>query len=133
MNNPIVNSRYLIYKKERSIMLLTYKKDLAVDLDTAKNIVKERLKIYDGRDYPTLVDIRYAKLFTKEARDYFAIEGVKGMKALAIVTGGYLTVVTANLFITFSKPLVPTRAFRTQEAALKWLQQFVIQKENPLS
>lgn len=105
-------------------MIITYKKDLVIDLDIARKIVVERLKVYDGHEYPTLVDIRQAKLFTKEARDYFAVDGVMGMTALALVTGGYFTVMTANLFIRFSKPRVPTRVFKTREAALGWLKQF---------
>lgn len=118
-------SRYLIYGEEDHIVILTYR-NIAVDLDTAIQIVRERMAFYDNQNYPTLVDIRNARLFTKEARDYFAKKGVAGMTALAIITGGHISVIIANLFISLSKPLVPTKTFRTREQALKWLERFKI-------
>lgn len=107
------------------VMTGTYEKNLTIDLDLAKTMVQQRLNVQRGRKYPVLADVRNLKLATKEARDYFAREGVEGMTALAILMGSYLTVVSTNLFIRFSKPLVPTKAFRTREQALRWLEQFV--------
>lgn len=121
----ILKLPYGTIKIENSIMTGVYEKGLTIDREMARTIVKERLSRFGHKKYPVLADIRGLKYATKEARDYFAKEGVEGMSALAILMGNYVTVVTANLFISFSKPLVPTRAFRTREAALKWLKQFV--------
>ena len=122
MKSTSLNSSYVSYKVEGPVVVINYKK-VAVDLDIAKTIVKERLLFYEGKHYLTLIDIRQARLFTKEARDYFAKDGVEGMTALAIVGGSYLTVVMANLFMKLSRPLVPTKLFKTKDHALKWLSQ----------
>lgn len=122
--NHQFDSSYAAYKIENSIAVVTYK-SVTVDLILAKQIVQERLLFYDGKEYPTLADIRDANSFTKEARDYFAKEGTKGIRALAIITGNYLTVITANLFITFSRPIIPTKVFNAKEQAMKWLNRFV--------
>lgn len=124
MDSQIFNFSFGVIKFENSLMIGVYVKNLTIDLDLAKEMVRERLRLLNGRTYPFLADVRQLKLATKEARDYFAKEGVKGMTALAILIGNPLTVIMANLFITFSKPLVPTKAFRTREQAVKWLQQF---------
>lgn len=115
---------YLTYKFEGSIVIGVYKK-VSIDIELARRIVRDRLELFNGKSYPSLADVRELKYVSKEARDYFAKQGTEGITALAIVTGSYLTVVIANLFLTFSKPKMPTRAFKTKEQALKWLQQFV--------
>lgn len=114
------------YKINGSIVVIVYKKGITVDLTLAKELVKERLRYYNGQCYPTLADIRPVKFFTKEARHYMAKgDAIKGIPAGAILTGNYLTVQVANLYLKFSKPQMPTKAFRTKESAVKWLRQFV--------
>lgn len=102
-----------------------YKKDV-IDLETARQMVSDRLACFNGHTYPVLADVRNIRAVSKEARDYFAgPEGVKGISALAILTGGFLTVVTANLFMRFSRPPIPTKVFKTKEQAVRWLNQVV--------
>ena len=125
MPDKIFHFPFGVISIEGSIMTGVYANDLTIDLELARIIVKQRLSVCAGKSYPFLADVRQLKLATKEARDYFAKEGVKGMTALAILVGNHLTVITTNLFITFSKPLIPTKAFRTREQALKWLRQYV--------
>ena len=118
-------SKYITLHAQDPFIIIAYKKDVTIDLVAAKEIVRERLAVTGEHDYPTLVDIRGAKLFTKEARDYFAKDGVKGFSALALLGGNRITVITANLFMSLSRPRVPTKLFLTREAALKWLEKFV--------
>lgn len=125
MSNKLLKFSFGTFKIEVPVMTGVYAKDLVIDIELAKKVVREKLLIQQGKSYPFLADVRHLKLATKEARDYFANEGVEGMTALAILVGSYITVVTTNLFITFSKPKVPTKAFMTREHALQWLDQFV--------
>jgi hypothetical protein len=127
MGNQLVVLRFITIKNEDSIVLIAYRKGLSIDLEVAKEIVKERLNFFDGENYPVLIDGRHVKLLTQGARDYFSSEiGMKGVKALAILPGRYLTVVMAKLFMKF-KPKIPMKIFRTKEQALKWLRQFTSQ------
>lgn len=106
--------------------MIVYKKGITVDLAMAKELVRERLEVYNGKSYPTLADIRPVKLFTKEARDYMAKgDAIKGIPAGAILIGNYISVLTSNLFLHFSKPQMPVKAFSIRDEAVKWLGQFV--------
>lgn len=119
-------SSYVSARLENSIMIGVYEKKIVIDIDLAKQIVKERLTLFAGKTYPVLVDARHVKVVTPEARRYFAKEGVEGMSALAVVVGNFVSVIGGNLFMQFSKNRVPTKLFRTKDQALKWLSQFVV-------
>ena len=124
MENPAVRLKFITIKLENSMMLISYHKGLSIDLEVAKKIVEERLAFFDGKSYPVLVDGRNVKLLTREAREYFATRvGMTGVTALAILPGGYLTVIMAKLFMKL-RPTVPMKIFRTKEQALKWLRMF---------
>lgn len=134
----MTNSHYKKYayqsfqKYEGVIVIITYKKNLAVDLAMAKQLIGERLEYFNGMSYPTLADIRNVKLFTKEARDYLAKgDAVKDIPAGAILIGNYISVFMANVYMSFSRPQMPTKAFSTKEHALKWLMNFCVTAENP--
>lgn len=116
---------HVTYSWEDGILIGTYKKGITIDLKTAQEIVAHRLEASEGRSFVALADVRGIKVSTKEARDYFAKEGTKGLTALAILTGNYLTAAMSNFYIKFSKPKIPTRVFKTREEALKWLRQFI--------
>lgn len=124
VTDQLFQSQYMTLKVEDSIMVIIYSKELTIDLEVAKQMVKERLSVFNNNNYPVLVDARYIKYATKEARDHFAKEdGVKGITALAILIGNYLTATMANLYIKFSKPPIQTKVFNTRDQAVKWLKQ----------
>jgi hypothetical protein len=64
----------------------------------------------------------------KEARQYLGSdEGVRGLKAGAIVTKSVFSTYLANIFIRISiiKTRVPMRLFTSEKEAVKWLKQFL--------
>jgi hypothetical protein len=122
--NDLSQSRYIEFQIENGILIGTYTRNLKIDLEVAKHISEQRLAFSKGCVYPSLLFTHYLRSVNKEARDYFAVEGVKGMSALAIVPGNFIDVIATNLFITFSRPTVPTRAFKNRTLAVEWLNQF---------
>lgn len=126
MNSDSFDSQYLTLRKENSILFIKFKEDLNANLGIAREMVGQRLSFIGDMEYPTLVDTRKVKFVSKEARDYFAKgDGIKGVTALAILTDNLISALTANLFITFSKPTIPTRIFKNEKTAIEWLSQFV--------
>jgi hypothetical protein len=117
-------SQYLSCEMEDGVLVCTYAKNLKIDLEVAKQVSDERLRILAGNTRPCLLFTHHLNFVNKEARDYFAVDGVKGMSALAIIPGNFIAVVATNLFITFSRPSVPTRAFKNKTLAFEWLNQF---------
>lgn len=127
VDNSFANSRYTDLKIENSILFATYKPDVKIDLEIAKQIVSQRLSFQNGNSYLNLVDARQLKSATKEARDYLA-KHHEGIIASAILVKSAISNMIINMFITFSKPAVSVKAFHDKENALKWLSQFSLEK-----
>ena len=71
IDNNFSDSDYITYEIEGSFLIATYK-EISVDFEIAKQIVRQRLSFQNGNDYSSLADIRNIKSVSKEARDYFA-------------------------------------------------------------
>lgn len=117
------DSPYITYKIENSLLISLYKRDLQIDIKIAKQIVQQRLSFLNGNHYLNLVDVSHIKSVSKEARDYLAKHD-EGLIASAILGENSLSNMITNIFLTFSKPRIPARAFQDKETALQWLSQF---------
>ena len=72
-----------------------------------------------------LSNISALKKVSKEARDYLGLpEMMEIVKVNAIIANSTLSKIVGNLFLMFSKPIIPTKIFTDEAAALAWLQQF---------
>ena len=79
-----------------------------------------------GRCWPTLVDLRKTRTQDREVRKYYGSpEVAQTASIMAILVNSSLSKLTANLFITLSKPNAPTRMFTDEDEALAWLKGFV--------
>lgn len=73
----------------------------------------------------SLVDSRKIRNSSKEVRDYGAKEtDIAATAAVAVIVGSMLNRIAMNLFLTFSKPQYPIKAFNDEVTALKWLEQY---------
>ncbi|GAB3199865.1 hypothetical protein GCM10027293_19750 [Pontibacter aydingkolensis] len=106
------------------ILHFRYKNIENLDLEVAKQCVKDRLEFTGEKDYPCLIDAITIKHFTKEARDYFANEGNKGIIASAILSSSTVIKMMANFYVMVNKPVNPTRLFTEKKSALEWLEQY---------
>lgn len=104
------------------VMYGQYKPNVTIDLDAAKQIARDRLKLSNDKDYPSLVLISQVNNVTKEARDYFSTgDGVKHMKKMALLTNSPIGRMVGNFYLTINKPTIPTKLFTSKEDALTWL------------
>jgi hypothetical protein len=75
---------------------------------------------------PVLIDMRLGRENDRETREYYSSsEGLRATKALALLVESPFTRVMANFFISINKPLVPTRLFTSEDAAVAWLKTFL--------
>jgi hypothetical protein len=117
--------KYVHLEIEESILIGTYKKGLRITLPIAKSIVESRLKFTNNEEMPALVYNQGVVSMDKLARDFLSsIDGVKGLKAGAIILDSPFTSLLSNFFIKVNKPKIPARTFTSKAAALKWLEQF---------
>lgn len=124
MNTVLLQNNYVKIELYHSILVATWQ-NISIDTNIAKDAVKSRLEVSSGISYPVLINIKSVIKVTKEARDFLASEeGCRGVTASAIVVNSALTSMIGNFFIRVSKPLVPTRLFTDENAAIKWLSAF---------
>jgi hypothetical protein len=82
-------------------------------------------QLAQGRPCALLVDLRQIRSQDREAREYYTRpENAKALRAVAVLIDSPMSRVIGNFFIGFSKPVVPTRLFRSEAEAIEWLQAF---------
>lgn len=109
---------------EKGVLHCYYKKLPIVDINIAKEGVKDRIKFCENIEYPCLFDISKVKEVSKAARDYLANEGNDYVLASALVVSSPVIRVLANFFIIVNKPKNPTRMFNGRKKAVEWLNTF---------
>ncbi|GHA32889.1 hypothetical protein GCM10007103_12920 [Salinimicrobium marinum] len=108
------------------ILYFIYKPQTILQLDTAKKIVMDRLKLQNEISYPVLCDLRMVKDSEKIARDYLAREGSILTKAVAFLVEPPFSEATIYLYLRTSKPVIPTQIFTTKTEALSFLEKYKI-------
>jgi len=108
---------------EDDILFSNYKKQLAIDIDIAKQIVQDRITFTQGKPYFILIDFTHLKSVTKDARDYMNNPegGLKGLLGGAFVSNNIVATLFVNLFLKVSHPAIPARFFTNKTDALAWL------------
>lgn len=104
-----------------------------IDLDIAKEIVKQRFDFTQGEDACMFVDNTKVKMINKAAREYFGSdESNRELLAIAIYANSFLSVFLANFVIKVNlmNYTVPIKLFTNKENAIKWIQEF--KKNNQL-
>ncbi len=110
---------------ESGILTATWKADY-IDLEIAKKVINNRINVTNGKSYPMLILIGSITDSTKDARDFLASEyACTGIIAGAICVKSSLENMLGNLFIYMNKPKVPTKLFRDETKAKKWLSKFI--------
>ena len=125
MNEIVAETSYGKVWLEGDILIGTFTEKLVIDLTIARDMVKDRLAVAGEKAYAILVEIDKVKGVDNSARNYLAsAEGTHNLKAAAFVGTSYVSRIIGNIFMTFNKPLIPTRLFTDKEEALRWLKQF---------
>ena len=127
----IIPSSYKVYEFTHTTMWLNngimygkYKPDLVIDLEMAKLMVSDRLKVSNGVTRPYLVDVTGLLCIDSEGRNYLAGPGCDLVSAGAILTHNKLLAFVGNAFILLDKPSIPAKVFSNKESAVRWLEPF---------
>lgn len=76
--------------------------------------------------FALIVDTRKIKAITKEARDYFSLNGRESrVIAFAILIDSPLSRIIGNFFMGLNKPRVPVKLFNIETKAVAWCQTLV--------
>ncbi|NQY66712.1 MAG: hypothetical protein HRT72_03175 [Flavobacteriales bacterium] len=107
---------------EGGLLYSEYKKSVKIDLDNAKEVVSLRHKISNGENQYWCYDLNLLESITSEARDYLTKDGQEYLNAAGMIVTSHITKYLFNAYLTINKPAVTTRACRTTEEAVKWLE-----------
>jgi hypothetical protein len=111
----------LAYWKEDGILFSSFKVPTIMTLDVIKTYIEMRHEISKGEKQYWCADLTNLKEYRKEARDYAEIHGQEYLYATAVVVHSHITMFIFNIFIKIKTPHIPFQAFKTKEAAVKWL------------
>lgn len=109
-------------KIDQGILIAEYPKNAQIDLDTAKQLVAQRLELQQGKTYPAMVHLNGVTSQSKAVRAYMAKEGIKGISRGAFIVKNLYEKVFISFFLLVDAPKVPSRVFQNEAEALKWLQ-----------
>ncbi len=111
------------WKLEDEIIAFEYSPKLEIDINIAKELIRDRIDYCNGKPYFALIDFSNVKSTTKEARDYMNDPegGLKGILGGAFLSNNAVATLFINLYLKINKPSVPAKFFTNKEDALDWL------------
>jgi hypothetical protein len=114
-----------IYLKN-DILYLTYNEKSVIGIEEIKENLDARLKLQEAKKVLTFVDVREVWEYSPEARAIVGGDDFKAITiAMAVVVGYALPIkIIANFFMKINKPNYPTKLFKNEENAIKWLNSF---------
>ena len=122
-----VDTKYALYLFEDGIMHVTWHQGIVINLDAAKEMVEERIKLCKEKTTPILVDINGMAFIDTVSRKYFASEqATVGVTAGALLVGSLISRLAGNVYITVDKPPLPIKLFTDKTKAIKWLKKYSI-------
>jgi hypothetical protein len=118
-------NEYMIGLIKDDIIHATFKPNIAITLDAAKQMVADRLEHIGDIKMPLLLDISGLSFIDMEALNYFmSEEATRNITAGAICYSTQMAEFAANVFMGLKKPPIPTQLFQEKEFALRWLSNF---------
>jgi hypothetical protein len=116
----------LVHLRDDGILHIHIKESAHIAMQEALEILKAMRVIGNGRKYPVLIDAGEFANIDPEVRVFSASdEGNLYTMADAIAYHTLPQKLTANFYVAFNKPVVPTRAFSEMTEAVTWLLTFV--------
>jgi hypothetical protein len=119
-----VHPKFRMWLRPDGIVQFTWVPRVEIDLEDALESTKAMADLNGGRRSPLFVDARDGGQMDRPSRAEFARRG-DIVSAVGLITGTALSRMMANFFISVSKPVVPTRLFESEQAAIAWLTDFV--------
>jgi len=125
-----IETEDVFFTIDDEILFCSYKKQIEIDLDIAKRIIKDRVAFTEGKSYPILIDFTNMHSATKEAREYMNQPegGLKGLLGGAFLSNSLVTTLFVNLYLKINQPAIPAKFFTKKDEAIAWLKSLKLSK-----
>lgn len=121
-----IDTPFVHLRIKDDVLVGTYKKDLRINLEIAKEIVRTRLSFTGGRKLPSIILSEGLISIDKAAREFLVSEeGTEGLTVCAIIVDSSFSRFLGNFFMKVNKTKMPVKMFSDISKAERWLQQFV--------
>ena len=127
MEVAIFENNHLFLEIRNGILFGEYKNSLSITLPIAQEMVSKRLEFQRQNNYniiPMIAQLNI-KYFHKEAREYLAAEGSKGLNAAAFITTSLVSRILIKIFLKVEKPPIPIAVFENEASAIAWIKKLV--------
>lgn len=123
-NKPFIEHKYGAFEIRNGILFGYYKPNLHITLEIAQYIVNTRLDYQPNIILPCVVNATTLEDVSREAREYFAKKGNYNLAAMSILSNSIISRVVGNFYLKVSQPNIPTKLFKTEKDAIKWLEKY---------
>ena len=120
----VIDDKYAKMWVDDGIVFFVYKPVHHIDLPQAKEVVRQRLRLQNGTDYPVLGGLRAVQGADKAARDYLSTEGSLLTKAQAYLVNDDYTLHVLNMYLRTTAVKIPTQIFDDENRAIAFLSDF---------
>jgi len=125
MKREFVDDDFIHIWYEDGILNVVYKVS-RLDIEYAKRVVEEHMKVDLGSEYPVFIDITSIKSASKDARDYLSSDAaIQNVSASAMLAGSVISKLMGTFFLAFNKPATPIKLFTEKDEAIRWLSKYV--------
>jgi hypothetical protein len=128
--NPIISQmkkkeyRYITLsaEKDSDLIFVQFKQDLRVNLDTAMEIVANRLYFTENKRHYAILDLSNIKQVTPEAKEYMqrGDAGLKNILGAAFIANNPVSELIATVFVKTPKDF-QAKFFSNKEEAVDWI------------
>jgi len=107
--------------REPGILLIRFREGIGLEPGHVLPIVSASKRLAGSVVHGNLVDVRGLLYIEQEAREAFAAQRSSSLSGIAILLSSPLHRTLANVYLSVSRPSVPTRMFTAEDDAVVWL------------
>lgn len=122
-NNKRHENAYAVYQKRDSVLYITFKKQAVLNFNAAKKVVRDRMNFQAYAQYSVICDVSGLTSITYDAREYLSTYGSNMLTAVALVSANPTLYTMGRCYLFYNRPTVPTRIFKNQQEAEKYINQ----------
>ncbi|MGS2762938.1 DUF7793 family protein [Sinomicrobium sp. M5D2P9] len=109
----------------RGLLFIAYKPGTVIDIRAARKVTTDRLALQKKETFPVFVDFREVKCADKEARDYFATDGLVLMRCMGVLIATGFARTLVDYYRKSNKPTIPVELFTEERDALNYLKNYI--------
>jgi hypothetical protein len=122
----VTNASTIVSLRSDGIIQIDMNANKTLQLIDGKQIVNALAEVGGGKKYPLLFIAGDYALASPEARKYASgSEANQYTLASVFVVNNSIQKMMGNAYITFNKPITPTKIMTNQESAVAWLKTFL--------